>query len=316
MDEICFIPSPKGIRKLNVHIVYSFQVVQFGRIDANAVYLDDLILELRQLGLGCHMFGLWTGAVGFADDLLLMAPSRDAMAAMLDVCEQYAERLNLFFSTDVDPAKLKSKCIFVTGTRLRNVTLPTPLKLYGQDLPWVNHATHLGHELHKDGNMDYDCKLKRGRFIDCSTDIRETFKFVNPPQILKTVQVYCCDMYGSMLWNLYGKQSEQFFRCWNTCTKLSWDLPRSTHTYFVDSLLSCGMPSTRQQALNRYVKFFRSLLSSPSKEVAIIARVIGQNASTNTGKNLLNISLETNLSTWSSPLSIVNYLMWLILLCK
>ena len=140
--DFFFIPSAKGIRKLNVHIVYSFQVVQFGRIDANAVYLDDLILELRQLGLGCHMFGLWTGAVGFADDLLLMAPSRDAMAAMLDVCEQYAERLNLFFSTDVDPAKSKSKCIFVTGTRLRNVTLSTPLKLYGQDLPWVNHATH------------------------------------------------------------------------------------------------------------------------------------------------------------------------------
>ena len=106
-----------------------------------------------------------------------------------------------------------------------------------------------------------------------------------------------------MLWNLYGNQAEQFFRCWNTCKKLSWDLPRSTHSYFVDSLLSSGMPSTRQQALSRYVKFFRSLLSSPSKEVAIIARVIGQNATTTTGKNLLNISLETNLSTWSSPLS-------------
>ena len=40
IDEICFIPSAKGIRKLNVHIVYSFQVVQFGRIDANAYTLD------------------------------------------------------------------------------------------------------------------------------------------------------------------------------------------------------------------------------------------------------------------------------------
>ena len=110
-------------------------------------------------------------------------------------------------------------------------------------------------------------------------------------------------MYRSMLWNLYGNQSEQYFRCWNTCTKLSWDLPRSTHSYFVNSLLFCDMPSTRQQALTRYVKFFRSLLSSPSKEVAIIARVIAQNASSNTGNNLLNISLETNLCTWSSPLN-------------
>ena len=110
-------------------------------------------------------------------------------------------------------------------------------------------------------------------------------------------------MYGSMIWNLFGNQTEQSFRCWNTCTKLSWNLPRSTHSYFVDSLLSSGMPSTRQQALSRYVKFFRSLLSSPSKEVATIARIIGQNAATTTGKNLLNISLESNLCTRSSPLS-------------
>ena len=40
IDEICFIPSAKGIQKLNVHIVYSFQVMQFGRIDANAHTLD------------------------------------------------------------------------------------------------------------------------------------------------------------------------------------------------------------------------------------------------------------------------------------
>ena len=40
-----------------------------------AVYLDDLIKELRSYGLGCHMAGLWIGAVAFADDLLLMAPT-------------------------------------------------------------------------------------------------------------------------------------------------------------------------------------------------------------------------------------------------
>ena len=53
-----------------------------------AVYLDDLIKELRSYGLGCHMAGLWIGAVAFADDLLLMAPIRSAMAKMLKVCEQ------------------------------------------------------------------------------------------------------------------------------------------------------------------------------------------------------------------------------------
>ena len=99
-----------------------------------AVYLDDLILELRSYGLGCHMAGLWMGAVGFADDLLLMAPSRSAMAKMLEVCEKYAMELNLVFSTDPDPKKSKSKSIFMTGARLRHVSKPVNLQLYGQDL--------------------------------------------------------------------------------------------------------------------------------------------------------------------------------------
>ena len=32
---------------------------------------------------------------------------------------------------------------------------PAPLKLGDDDLPWVVHATHLGHELHQMCNMEY-----------------------------------------------------------------------------------------------------------------------------------------------------------------
>ena len=149
--------------------------------------------------------------------------------------------------------------------------------------------------------MEYDCKCKRARFIDTSTSIRETFAFADNEQILRAIQIYCCNFYGSMLWNLYGEQAAKFFRCWNTCTKLCWNLPRNTHVYFVDALLSCGFSSIRQQVLTRYVNFFRSLVSSPSKEVAVIAKIVGKNASTVTGNNLLNIHLETKLCTRTAP---------------
>ena len=267
-----------------------------------AVYLDDLLVELRNHGLGCHMAGLWVGAVAFADDLLLMAPSRAAMAKMLEICEQYGEKLNLVFSTDPCPSKSKSKAIYMTGSLLRHMPKPVPLKLYGKDLPWVSHATHLGHEMHEDGTMDFDCKCKRGKFIENSLSIRETFKFAKPSQVLKAVQTNCCDLYGSMLWNLYGEQAGQYYRSWSTCTKLVWDLPRSTHSFFVDNMLSCGFPSVRSQVLSRYVKFFHTLLSSPSKEVAVIARLVGGDAGSNTGRNMLNIRLESKLNPATSPI--------------
>ena len=211
--------------------------------------------------------------------------------------------MNLSFSTDPDPKKSKSKSIFMTGTRLRHLPKPAPLQLCARDLPWVSSATHLGHELHQDATMDYDCRCKKAKFIDSSTDIRETFKFADQAQVLKAVQTYCGDFYGSMLWNLYGEQAAQYFRCWNTCVKLSWDLPRETHVYYVDNLLACGYSTIRQQVLSRYVKFFRTLLKSPCKEVAVVARIVGRDASTNTGRNILNLSLETRLCPRTSPLS-------------
>ena len=44
-------------------------------------------------------------------------------------------------------------------------------------------------------------------------------------------------------------------------------------------------------------------MSGPSKEVAVLARIAGRNASSVTGRNILNIYLETNLNPILSPLS-------------
>ena len=74
-----------------------------------AVYVDELLVELRNLGLGCMVAGVYMGAVGFCDDLLLMSPTRDGMQVMLDTCQRFARRYNLQFSTDNDPIKSKTR---------------------------------------------------------------------------------------------------------------------------------------------------------------------------------------------------------------
>ena len=69
----------------------------------------------------------------------------------------------------------------------------------------------------------------------------------------------------------------------------------------VDNNLSCGYHSIRSQIISRYVKFFQTLLSFPSKEVAVIARVAGGDAGSNTGRNIKNIRLETKLNPVTCP---------------
>ena len=78
-----------------------------------SVYMDDLLQELRALGVGCYVGGVYVRAVGFADDILFLAPSMSVMEVMLAKCEDFAGRNNVQFLTDPNPSKSKSKCTLV-----------------------------------------------------------------------------------------------------------------------------------------------------------------------------------------------------------
>ena len=174
-----------------------------------SVYMDDLIVKIRKSGVGCHVGGVFCGVVGYADDLCLLAPSRSAMEVMLRMCEEFAMDNNLEFSTDPDPDKSKSKCIFMQGHK--RLPKPVNVKLYGVDLPWVKTAMHLGHELSEEGNMVHDMQCKGADFIQKSTEVRETFGFGQPNQILQSVRTYCCSLYGAMTWPLFSEKAQKVF---------------------------------------------------------------------------------------------------------
>ena len=269
-----------------------------------AIYCDPLIQELRKLGVGAHVGGLFMGVTMYADDLLLTAPTRGAMQQMLQVCDDYAVKYNISFSTDPNPSKSKSKCIFMVGNK-KNMLKPAPLLLAGRELPWVHTATHLGHELHESGNMEHDAKIKRAEFIDKSVEVRQTFKFASPAEILRALKIYCSSFYGAMLWDLTGEGASQVFNAWNTAVKLSWDCPRDTRTYLVQQVLSCDETTARTDLLARYGKFFKSLRSSTSMEVATMANLVSRDIQSTTGKNLRLVEKSSGLSAWeASPVKL------------
>ena len=210
------------------------------------------------MSLGCHIKGFWVGACGYADDLILMAPSRDVLQNMINVCESYAIEHNLEFSTDPVPTKSKSKCIYFCG-RLSRVIYPDPLELAGKKLPWVLSADHLGHTLSQKTNMEKDCQRARAKFIAKSTEVREALRFAQPLHVLRAIEVMCMDAYGSMLWNLESDKAEQFYKSWNTCVKLVYNVPLSTFTYLVEGYLASNLISMRNKVLAQYAGFFRNL---------------------------------------------------------
>ena len=148
--------------------------------------------------------------------------------------------------------------------------------------------------------MDHDAKVKRAEFIDKSVEIRETFGFASPVEVLQALKIYCSSFYGSMLWNLAEDGAKQVFNSWNTAVKLAWSCPRETRTYLVQQVLSCGLDTARCDILTRYSKFFKNLRCSPSKEVAVLANLVSRDIQTTTGSNIRMVEEASGMSAWDS----------------
>ena len=141
----------------------------------------------------CHVGETFLGAVAWADDFLLLAPNRESMQIMLNCCQDFSIKHNLEFSSDPDPVKTKSKAIFMIGKKTHLQKLVN-LLLPGNPLPWVYHATLLGHEFHEDGTMRMDCRMKRGYYIGRSLEVRKSFSFAAPAQVLAVIKLYASDL--------------------------------------------------------------------------------------------------------------------------
>ena len=165
-----------------------------------SLYMDELLQEMRNLGVGCYVGGVFAGAGSYCDDLVLLAPTRSELQTLMTICERYALEHNLTFSTDPSPAQSKSKCLLF---KLHNGEgLPAPIVLNGEKLPWVDHAAHLGHELHTSGGQEMDCNMRRGAYIGESVELLNVFEHAHPSQKLAAIQTYFCSFYGSNLWDL------------------------------------------------------------------------------------------------------------------
>ena len=64
------------------------------------IYIDDLLIALEDCGVCCFWKHHFVGAVCYADNISLLAPSPSALRCMLDTCLSFATQHHLTFNPD------------------------------------------------------------------------------------------------------------------------------------------------------------------------------------------------------------------------
>jgi len=61
--------------------------------------VDILISRLKTAGFGCHLFSVFYGYILFADDIMLLSHSVNAMHCTLQVCGQFVVNFDVKFNS-------------------------------------------------------------------------------------------------------------------------------------------------------------------------------------------------------------------------
>ena len=185
-------------------------------------YIDTLLTTLRESEVGCHIHvdGVFSGAFGYADDIVLLAPYLDLLRHMIGICEDYAQE----------------------GHALQNMHV----KLCNQDVHIVSKEIYVGNYMCE--NI-YDRSIKQTlcAFNANGNQIISDFSMLDCFSLLKLLTTYCMSLYGCEIWNYNSRYISEMFIAWRKTMRKLFKLPNRTHNYIV-----CGHYYSQHKCLQHY----------------------------------------------------------------
>jgi hypothetical protein len=120
------------------------------------VYVDSLICELKNRGLGCHVGKLFVGCIMYADDLVLLSVSLRELQDMVNICHSVGINLNIIFN--------ERKTFCVTIGKMRNLVVDSDVYLGDSIIPWMSKFKYLGVFFEAKDTLIFDYMPARQKF--------------------------------------------------------------------------------------------------------------------------------------------------------
>ena len=144
-------------------------------------------MELKGSGYGCYIGNVFTGAMAYADDIVLLPPSVNGMKQMLNICHRFSVDFDITFN----PSKSKMLCY--------NVGQYSPdLHMFGLSIPVVKTEQHLGCHVGTDCNPKRIDRLIGDIYCNCNA-LLTNFGMLNSDIKYSMFKTFCLPLYGSTL---------------------------------------------------------------------------------------------------------------------
>ena len=228
---------------------------------------------------GCYIGNRFIGALSYADDLCLIAPSRNGLKNMLKICDVYAKEYSLAFNSDKS-----SIVVFNNSSDTCNVEMTLNNKVINVN----NVSQHLG--IHIGKNNDNDNVQKGVNDLITRTNyVMAKFSMCNYLTRAKLFNTYCTSYYGSPLWNL--NNIDNFYCTWRKCIRRVWNIPNRTHNRYLPYIHD--VTDVQSQLLSRFASFYYDTVHSNNPLVRLCQK-LSMASNSNVGCNLRHLMYKLN----------------------
>ena len=154
---------------------------------------DELLTRLEPEAVGCYWSHYFVWALGYADDVVLLAPSTLALRMTLNTCCQFATMITTYHSIQV----FNSPHLAHLHHRF--------FLFVGQSLKLADHdrACHLGHILPSDLSDTDDILRAQTDMCHRANCFLSTFYAANPAIKTLLFRTFCLSLHGSACWDCH-----------------------------------------------------------------------------------------------------------------
>ena len=250
------------------------------------IYVDGLSMNLNDSGVGCMAGIELINHLSYADDMVLLAPSKKALQTLLDICTNYALCHDIIYNTD------KSYCMICWPKRFLFKFIPI-FYLQNDRLEYKDVFKYLGVMINSKCNDDDEINMRmRGIYATGNMLVRK-FGTCNLSCKLVMFRTFFSNIYASCLWSSYRVASYAKVKIsHNDIFRSLLNIPRweSASTLFaehhvnnLDSIVRKGYHSL----MTRVVNSSNSLISSLARSEVRIHSRLWQRWGLTLGKDLV-----------------------------
>ena len=205
------------------------------------------------LQIGCHVGNCAVNVLAYADDIVLLSPTRRGLQDLVNRCESFAISRDIRFNVQKTVCMLFNPRKPYKATHLSTSQLPN-VNLNGHGLKWVSQFKYLGQLITSDMSDGQDIRrVKRTLYYGVNM-LCAKVSYARKDILIKLFKSYCAHMYGCELWDV--NQNRRAFRelcvAYHSCVKKLMKVPiwaRNHELCHQFKLLPCPMLVAKRQLL-------------------------------------------------------------------